>query len=73
MGKQSIGPLKELLGRTADYWGEGKRDVQDSVGVPLQCERELFFVTPKAVFRDVKHFRTGLLILCDPRYYFFVS
>eukprot|EP00930_Biecheleria_cincta_P029660 TRINITY_DN20604_c0_g2_i1.p1 TRINITY_DN20604_c0_g2~~TRINITY_DN20604_c0_g2_i1.p1 ORF type:complete len:755 (-),score=167.27 TRINITY_DN20604_c0_g2_i1:175-2439(-) len=33
---------------------------QDSVGVPSQCERELFFVTPKPAIREVKSFRKPL-------------
>ena len=30
---------------------------QDRVGVPHQCERELFFVTPKASIKEVTTFR----------------
>jgi len=41
----------------------GPQGIQDSVGVPSQCERELFFVTPKPAIRDTKHFRKPLMHL----------
>lgn len=34
---------------------------EDRVGVPHQCERELFFVTPKASIKEVTTFRKSLM------------
>eukprot|EP00438_Fugacium_kawagutii_P019893 Skav227770 [mRNA] locus=scaffold1237:26689:31016:+ [translate_table: standard] len=34
---------------------------EDRVGVPHQCERELFFVTPKASIKEVTTFRLEML------------
>ncbi|CAJ1378638.1 unnamed protein product [Effrenium voratum] len=36
---------------------------EDRVGVPNQCERELFFVTPKASIKEVTTFRKSLMKL----------
>lgn len=36
---------------------------EDRVGVPHQCERELFFVTPKASIKEVTTFRKSLMKL----------
>lgn len=52
---------------TVDEWPVDAHDFlqtrevqQDSVGVPSQCERELFFVTPKPAVKEVKSFRKPL-------------
>lgn len=36
--------------------------LQDRVGVPHQCERELFFVTPKASIKEVTTFRPQQIV-----------
>ena len=42
---------------------------QDRVGVPHQCERELFFVTPKASIKEVTTFRLHAVLLA-PQFHF---
>jgi len=62
-GMVSSGEAEQEIEDGAEDYFAAFNAKEDRVGVPHQCERELFFVTPKASIKEVTTFRKSLMKL----------
>eukprot|EP00913_Durusdinium_trenchii_P003700 g3424.t1 len=62
-GMVALGDAEQEVEEGPDDYFPAFNAKEDRVGVPHQCERELFFVTPKASIKEVTTFRKSLMKL----------